>query len=104
MSDFVQRYRAIKADARSRYVDSEAPVNRLGYDLLAKKRVADAIDVFKLNTEFYPRSANVYDSLGDALAAAGRNDEAIKSYEKALSIDPNYQSSIDSIKKLKKTN
>ena len=104
MSDFVQRYRAIKADARSRYVDSEAPVNRLGYDLLAKKRVADAIDVFKLNTEFYPRSANVYDSLGDAFAAAGRNDEAIKSYEKALSIDPNYQSSIDSIKKLKKTN
>jgi tetratricopeptide (TPR) repeat protein len=60
-------------------------INRLGYTLLAKKRTADAIEIFKLNAESYPASANVYDSLGDALSAAGRTDEAIKSYEKALS-------------------
>ena len=102
LGDFADRYRKIKTDARSRYVDSEAVINRLGYDLLAKKRTADAVEIFKLNVEFYPSSANVYDSLGDALVAAGRADEAIKSYEKALSIDPNYQTSIDALKRLKK--
>ena len=102
LGDFAQRFRKIKSDPRSRYVNSEAAINSLGYDLLAKKRTADAVEVFKLNVEFYPSSANVYDSLGDGLVAAGRNDEAIKSYEKALSIDPNYPSSIDALKRLRK--
>ena len=102
LGNFVERYRSIKSDRRSRYVDSEAAINRLGYTLLSKKRTADAIEVLKLNTEYYPASANVYDSLGDALAAAGRTDEAIKSYEKAVSIDPNFQTSVDSLRRLKK--
>jgi tetratricopeptide (TPR) repeat protein len=102
LADFAQRYRKAKADPRSRYVDSEAAVNALGYDLLAKKRAADAVEVFKLNVEFYPSSANVYDSLGDALVAAGRTEEAIASYEKTLTIEPNYPSSIEALKRLKK--
>jgi len=102
LGDFTQRYRAIKADPQSKYVDSEAAINRLGYTLLRKNRTADAIEVFKLNTEYYPASANVYDSLGDALVTAGRTDEAIKSYERAISIDPNMQTSIDAIKRLRK--
>ena len=102
LGDFSQRYRKAKADTRSRYFDSEAAMNRLGYDLLAKKRTADAVEIFTLNVDFYPSSANAYDSLGDALVAAGRTDEAIKSYEKALSIDPTFQTSIDALKRLKK--
>jgi hypothetical protein len=103
LGDFAERYRKIKADPRSKYVNSEAAINRLGYDLLAAKRTADAVEIFKLNVESYPASANVYDSLGDALVAAGRTDEAIKSYEKALSIDPNYRSSIEALKRLRKS-
>lgn len=102
LGDFAERYKKAKADPRSRYFESEGAINRLGYDLLAKKRIADAIEVLKLNVEFYPSSANAFDSLGDALVAAGRTDEAIKSYEKALSIDPNFQTSIDALKRLKK--
>ena len=102
LGDFVERYRKIKADPRSRYVESEAPLNRFGYDLLGKKRIVDAVEIFKLNVESYPSSANVYDSLGDALVAAGRTDEAMRSYEKALSIDPTYPSSIDALKRLRK--
>lgn len=44
---------------------------------------------------------NVYDSLGDALVAAGQKEKAIKNYEKALSIDPNFASSIVALKKVK---
>jgi len=102
LGDFAERYRKIKADPRSRYVNSEAPMNRLGYSLLAKKRAADAIEIFRLNAESYPSSANAYDSLGDAFVAAGRNDDAIKSYEKAVAIDPTFQTSIDALKRMKK--
>jgi hypothetical protein len=101
LGDFTSRYKTVKADPKSKYVNSEAAMNRFGYTLLRTNRVADAVEVFKLNTEAYPRSPNVYDSLGDALDAAGKKDEAIKSYERALAIDPNYPSSLAAVQRLK---
>ena len=102
LGDFIERYRTARNDAKNKYIDGETALNRLGYTLLAKKRAPDAVEVLALNTEYYPTSANVYDSLGDALSAAGRTDDAIKAYEKAISIDPKLQSSIDALKRLRK--
>jgi tetratricopeptide (TPR) repeat protein len=101
IGEFVGKYKSFKSDPKNRFVETEALMNRLGYTLLQSQRVADAVEIFKLNAEAYPNSANVYDSLGDALAAAGRKEEAIKSYEKALAIDPTYSSSLASLRKLK---
>ena len=98
---FITKYRKFKADPKHRFVDTEGPINRAGYWLLERKRVAEAVEVFKLNAEYYPGSANVYDSLGDAYRAAGNKEEAIKAYTKALSIDPSYPSSIDALKRLR---
>ncbi len=98
---FITKYRKFKADPKHRFVDTEGPINRVGYWLLERKRFAEAVDVFKLNTEYYPNSVNVYDSLGDAYQAAGNKEEAIKAYSKALSIDPTYPSSIESLKRLR---
>lgn len=103
LADFVVKYKAFKTDSKHRFVNTEAAMNRFGYSLLQAKRVGDAIEVFRLNTEAYPASANVYDSLGDALEAAGRREEAIKSFEKALSINPNYPSSLAALRRLKGT-
>jgi tetratricopeptide (TPR) repeat protein len=101
LSEFVPKYKAFRASSKSKFVSSEAPMNSFGYALLERKRIADAITVFQLNVEAYPRSANVYDSLGDAYQAAGRKDDAIKAYEKALSIDPNFASSLENLRRLK---
>lgn len=98
---FVKKYREFKANPQRRFISTESGINQFGYYLLNAKRTDDAIEIFKLNVEYYPNSANVYDSLGDAYQAAGRKDEAIKAYEKALSIDPNYASSIESLRRLK---
>lgn len=62
----------------------EAVVNVLGYRLLAAERTGDAIAAFRANARAYPQSANVYDSLGDGLTAAGRLEEAAASYAKAV--------------------
>ena len=69
-------------------------VNLMGYRLLRADRTADAIAVFQANVKNWPKSANVYDSLGEALEKAGRREEARASYERALEIgtqlnDPN---------------
>lgn len=98
---FIKKYREFKANSEHRFIQTESQMNQFGYFLLNAKKINEAIEIFKLNVEFYPNSANVYDSLGDALQAAGKKDEAIKSYEKALLINPNYPSSLESLRKLK---
>lgn len=69
-------------------------VNQFGYILLGRNDVEGAIAVFRRNVELYPKSANVYDSLGEALEKAGDTDGARTSYQRALAIgqetaDPN---------------
>lgn len=61
-------------------------VNILGYRLLQADRTADAIAVFQANVKNWPRSANVYDSLGEAYEKNGQRAEARTSYEMAVKI------------------
>jgi CubicO group peptidase (beta-lactamase class C family) len=65
---------------------SEATLNRYGYELLGEGKYDRAIAVLSLNAEFYPESANCYDSLAEAYLTAGDRDRAIELYEKALEI------------------
>jgi tetratricopeptide (TPR) repeat protein len=69
--------------------------------LLQANKAKAAIAVFKLNVEAYPNSANVYDSLAEAYLVDGNRIEAITNYEKALEKNPNFQSSIDALRRLK---
>ncbi len=62
----------------------EATLNRLGYELLQHHEIAKAIEVFQINTEAYPRSANTHDSLGEAYLRAGNLAASETSYRKAL--------------------
>lgn len=70
-----------------------APYNQLGY---AQRYVGDdaaAEKAFKKYIELIPKDPNPYDSYAEFLMAAGRYEESIASYEKALAIDPNFASS-----------
>jgi len=69
---------------RGRPAISEETINTIGYTVLASGRAEDAVKIFELNVEAHPESANVYDSLADALLAAGRADAALECAEKAL--------------------
>lgn len=51
-------------------------------------QLKEAIELFKLNVEAYPTSANVYDSLGDGYVADGQNDLARQASQKALELLP----------------
>ena len=73
---------------------SEATFNIIGYRLLQNGEIDKAIEVFEHNVKLYPESANVYDSLAEALEQIGRTKEAVENYETAVKIgkeinDPN---------------
>ncbi len=80
----------------------ERTINALGYRLLGRKRMKDAIEIFRLNVETYPKSANTYDSLAEAYAASGNTELAIEYYKKALEVDPNYPNAGHATEFLKK--
>ncbi|MBX7172434.1 MAG: tetratricopeptide repeat protein [Pyrinomonadaceae bacterium] len=90
-----------RKDPSNEFVSVEAELNAAGYRLMATQRTAQALEIFKLNTELYPDSANVFDSYGEALANAGKREEAIKAYERALQLSPNYPSAVEALQKLK---
>ncbi len=70
------------------YTLPEELVNGWGYDLLAQGSFPDAVEVLSLNTVMYPGSSNAWDGLGEALMAVGRNQEAIASYQRSVTLDP----------------
>lgn len=61
-------------------------VNELGYRYLHVKDFDTSIAAFRYNTDLYPQSENVWDSLGDALDGAGKREDALASYRKAVSL------------------
>lgn len=68
---------------------NEDEINELGLRLLYDKKDAKAaIEVLRLNTEQFPKSFNVWDSLGEAYYNAGDLEEAAKNYEKSLQLNP----------------
>lgn len=60
----------------------------VGEKLLIANKFQDAIKIYKLNAEAFPGWWWNYDSLGDAYAAAGEKELAIKNYKKSLQLDP----------------
>ncbi|MFN6981618.1 MAG: serine hydrolase [Brevundimonas sp.] len=81
-------YRSAPTAGDEAYDVSENALNGLGYSLLRKGFGDAAIRVFEWNVAAHPQSANVHDSLGEAYLGAGRRDDARRSYQNALRLDP----------------
>jgi tetratricopeptide (TPR) repeat protein len=62
----------------------ESEMNAYGYERLQKGHPDEAIAIFRMNVDAYPRSANAYDSLSDAYLAAGKRQEALAAVEQAM--------------------
>lgn len=67
---------------------TEAELNIYGYQLIGQGQNDKAIETFVLATQRFPKSANAWDSLGEAYATKGDKEKAIKSFKKSLSLNP----------------
>lgn len=96
----ISQYKALKRSNTQEYGFQENALNVLGYYLLDRERVGEAIDIFKLNIEEYPEAFNVYDSLGEAYMGNGDNALAMQNYERSLTLNPNNTNAVEMLKKL----
>ena len=92
------RYHKIKKDKA--YDLNENEMNQIGYQLMRKEKFEDALEVFKWNTEAFPKSFNTYDSYAEAFMELGQKEQAIKYYKKSVEMNPGNNNGIDMLKKL----
>lgn len=64
----------------------ETALNLAGYVQLLTGRVPEAIELFRINVESFPRSANALDSLADAYLAAGDRTRALELTRRARAL------------------
>src|SRR5688572_12834452 len=69
-------------------VATEAELNNYGYQLLGQSQFDKAIEILTLATERYPKSANAWDSLGEAYALKGDQKNAVVNFKKSLKMNP----------------
>ena len=75
-------------------------VNDKGYNLLSDKKLQESIEMFKLNVFAFPKSANAFDSLGEAYLETGNRDLAIENYKKSLLLNPENKNAEEVLKRL----
>src|SRR2546423_11277197 len=78
----------------------ERTLNVLGYQQLTARHVEEAIALFKLNVEMYPRAYNTYDSLAEAYMVHGERLLAIRNYRKSLALNPQNTGAVEKLKQL----
>ena len=64
----------------------EAAVNQAGYAALRRGDLETALELLRHNAARHPDSANVHDSLGEALEQAGDLEAAVASYARAVAV------------------
>jgi tetratricopeptide (TPR) repeat protein len=69
------------------------PYNQLGYAYRFLKDYANAEKVFMKYIELIPDDPNPYDSYAELFLKMGKYDTSIESYQKALSVNPNFVAS-----------
>jgi len=82
------------------YVLDENEINGVGYLFLQRNKIKEAIAVFEMNVRGFPKSWNVYDSLGEAYLADGNKTLARKNYQKSLELNPSNSYATAALKKL----
>lgn len=98
-AEALKDYRALRAAGGAKI--NEENMNAIGYMFLRLKRMDDAIAVFEQNTQDFPASWNVWDSLAEAYANKGDKEKSIQYYEKSLQLNPKNNGATEMIKKLK---
>ena len=81
----------------------EREFNALGYRLLGRDRIDQAVFILELNARRHPDSWNAHDSLGEAYMKAGRTRDAVRSYERSLGLNPanaNAKKMLEALKRL----
>lgn len=85
----LKKYEGLKTAFDKEIHFSESSFNLLGYKYLNANKFNEAIEIFKLNVQAYPKSFNTYGSLAEAYVKNNQNELATENYKKSLELNPN---------------
>ncbi len=104
-AEMAARYAEYKKVASERFDQKlENQLNTFGYELNSHKRYGDAIQIFKLAIGYFPRSGNLYDSLGETYLLNGDTANAVINYRKSIELDPGNNNAIEVLRKISARN
>jgi len=83
-----EQFTKFSAETNVQFIPPEDVINSFGYNMLNTKLYDLAIQYFQMNIDYYPKSPNVYDSMGEALMKKGDTKKAIEYYQKSLQLNP----------------
>ena len=83
------------------YDFGEWETNTFAEDLEDRGQLRDAIAIYELNSEFYPRSTAIAGSLGRLYEQVADTAAAIRSYERILELRPNNQRAAERLRVLR---
>jgi CubicO group peptidase (beta-lactamase class C family) len=95
LEDALNQYEKIKKQPA--YNLNEQEINQMGYNLMDVGKIKEAIALMNINVIQFPRSANAWDSRGEAYMKTGEKAKAILDYKKSLELNP---FSMNAIRKL----
>ena len=109
--EFVQRgerdaalkaYADLKAANPNDEAVNEEALNNFGYQLLSARLTEQARDLFFINMNLYPKSANVFDSYAEACLKLGDKKQALEYYRRTLTIQPENPNAVRVVTELEK--
>ncbi len=80
----VLKFKELRSAPAGRFEFRENEFISLGYRLIRQGRIAEAVRIFEMNVEMFPRSANVHDSLSEGYLYLGDRDRAEQVLKTAL--------------------
>ena len=79
-------YEEISKKLNYEVLPPESKINSIAYSLMANKAYDKSYEFFNWNVQNYPKSANVYDSMGDYYMSQSNTDKAIEYFTKSVEI------------------
>jgi CubicO group peptidase (beta-lactamase class C family) len=88
LTDFATAFKRFKAVVKQNksLIINESSLNKLGYSFARKKELGHGIEIMKLNTELYPKSANTYDSYAELLIKNNQHQTALPVIQQGLKL------------------
>jgi Tetratricopeptide repeat/Peptidase family S41 len=98
----LKRFREFKADPSNKFAETEQPLLGAGQRMLNEKKPEQSLLLFKLAAEESPHSPQAHFATGYAHSLVGNKEQALKSLEKALELEPKHYEASEMLRQLKR--
>lgn len=66
-------------------------IEGMAFEAFKRGEIDEVLRIVTLNSQAFPDDANVWDTLGEVYLFLERSDDALRSYERALEVDPDFE-------------